>query len=480
MPSPPVHDDGPSPTRRRLLSTVGTSVGLAGLAGCLGGDEDVPDPAPLAVSPTDWTHRDGGPGHSWSTAGTALPASLGTEAWSVEFPGADGIEAPVVHGGRAFVRVHGPWVSGEVPSGPRRAVLAAFDVATGEVLWTFESPSSDARESVSDVAVAGESVFLTTTLGDGFDLGGGRCYALDAATGAPRWSRSTWVARRLTVDPAGRVYLTEWSDSLVRSGRDGGLAARNRSERVRLRAFDAATGADLWTYPRPNPLDGLVLAPGYRASELMYHPPSLAEDDLLWALSPVRDDDSFDTDADPELHRLEPGTGKRRSVRRLPDTVDGPVAVGDDAWYSMSRDWPDADTSVAFRVDHGGKRRWGVSVPHWTGTVAVADEAGVVCAQGRALRAVDAERGEQLWRDEVVTGKPTVAGDNVAYVTVAPDGNDDGPGPKKLLVRDARSGAVEADRPLPPASNQAIPAAGRVFVTTFEYDGSPPTLHVYG
>lgn len=497
--SPPPHAVGTSPTRRRLLATLGTSVGFAGLAGCLGSDDEVPDPEPLELSPTDWTHERGGPDHARTTTPDAAPDSLFDasldEAWSVTFPTGDTVAPPVVRDGRLFVQVTTLDPSEDMTASRRQTVLVAIDAASGDELWRFDPeraldevtgtptlPGGEVRErlTVSGAAALGDTVFVTSFAGDRFHVSrstGGRLTALDAATGDVRWDRATWPAPEPTVDPAGRVYLTEWSDSVVRSGTDREFVRRVRSQRLRLRAFDAATGEVLWSYPTQDPVERLLDPPGYPAQELRIYPPSLGDDALLWPLSPAYDDDSFEPRVGPELHRLDPETGEALAVQSIDTTVSRPLSLGTDGWYSGVEDWH-GEWSQAERgtglvgVSSDGTRLFRDTVSQWSGGfLCVAADAGVVCTTGNVTRAVDGETGERLWVNGDTDSAPVAVGQRIAYVRHPGDetARERSPAERELVVRDARSGAVETTHDLQRGAQSSVPAAERLFVTTHQW-----------
>ena len=100
-------------------------------------------------------------------------------------------------------------------------IVYALNAATGEVLWTFHpgiDPAS-ARNACCDtvnrgVAVRGGVVFVASE--------DGRLHALDAKTGAEKWTADTIIGRgksTYTYASTGAVLLT--SDSVV-IGNSGG------------------------------------------------------------------------------------------------------------------------------------------------------------------------------------------------------------------------------------------------------------------
>lgn len=111
-------------------------------------------------------------------------------------------------------------------------VFHALDAASGESLWSFETDGHGLES-----APAGfdrRSIYSPAAVHDGNVYFGGRdaqVYALDAATGAPRWQTddgtSGWVMAAPVVDQ-GRLVVT-------------------RSSSTRVRALDLASGQEVWS-----------------------------------------------------------------------------------------------------------------------------------------------------------------------------------------------------------------------------------------
>lgn len=115
-----------------------------------------------------------------------------------------------------------PYVRNDIALGDGRAyatsgdnILHAFDAATGEEIWQY------ARGEMTGTAARFGSGLVFADTGSGF-------LALDAKTGAERWSQSSSsLSTSLTVAD-GVIYRTESNG---------------------LTAFDAATGTEIWSYP---------------------------------------------------------------------------------------------------------------------------------------------------------------------------------------------------------------------------------------
>jgi outer membrane protein assembly factor BamB len=108
-------------------------------------------------------------------------------------------------------------VEGVAYVGSKDGKVYALDAVTGRVIWSFLTGGP----VEASPAVAQGLVYVGSN--------GGTLYALDAKTGAVRWSKPasfSYLCAPIVTD--GVVYLAEWSTHL-------------------LRAFDALTGADLWS-----------------------------------------------------------------------------------------------------------------------------------------------------------------------------------------------------------------------------------------
>lgn len=123
-------------------------------------------------------------------------------------------------------------------------IVYALNAATGEVMWTFHpgiDPAS-ARNACCDtvnrgVAVRDGVVFVASE--------DGRLHALDAKTGAEKWSADTIIDRaRFTYASTGAVLLTSDSVVIGNSGADLGDGAT----RGYISAWDIRTGAFKWRF----------------------------------------------------------------------------------------------------------------------------------------------------------------------------------------------------------------------------------------
>ncbi|MBU6395449.1 MAG: PQQ-dependent dehydrogenase, methanol/ethanol family [Sphingomonadales bacterium] len=131
-------------------------------------------------------------------------------------------------------------------------IVYALNAATGEVLWTFHPgiDQASARNACCDtvnrgVAVRDGVVFVASE--------DGRLHALDAKTGAEKWSADTIIDRaRFTYASTGAVLLTSDSVVIGNSGADLG----DGSTRGYISAWDIRTGAFKWRFFTVPPAPG--------------------------------------------------------------------------------------------------------------------------------------------------------------------------------------------------------------------------------
>lgn len=130
----------------------------------------------------------------------------------------------------------------------RKALLYAVDAATGATVWTKQldqgsSTYCPAKGSVGTPAVVPDPGTGVLTV---YAAGAHKLYALDAVTGAQRWSRAIGPATA-----AGEGLYFNWASPTVRNGRVYmGLAANCESRLIRggLVSLDQHTGAVQHTY----------------------------------------------------------------------------------------------------------------------------------------------------------------------------------------------------------------------------------------
>lgn len=193
---------------------------------------------PAATHPVagdEWPHVGGDPAGTWFSALADIndrnASTLGF-AWAYDMGTERGQEAtPLVIDGVMYTS--GVW-----------GIVYALDAATGKLLWTFHpgiDPAS-ARNACCDtvnrgVAVRDGMVFVASE--------DGRLHALDAKTGAEKWTADTIISReKYTYASTGAVLLTSDSVVIGNSGADLG----DGSTRGYISAWDIRTGAFKWRF----------------------------------------------------------------------------------------------------------------------------------------------------------------------------------------------------------------------------------------
>ena len=201
---------------------------------------------PAATHPVagdEWHYVGGDEAGTWFSSLTDIndtnAAQLGF-AWAYDMGTERGQEAtPLVIDGVMYTS--GVW-----------GIVYALNAATGEVLWTFHpgiDPAS-ARNACCDtvnrgVAVRDGVVFVASE--------DGRLHALDAKTGAEKWTVDTIIDRaRFTYASTGAVLLTSDSVVIGNSGADLG----DGSTRGYISAWDIRTGAFKWRFFTVPPAPG--------------------------------------------------------------------------------------------------------------------------------------------------------------------------------------------------------------------------------
>jgi outer membrane protein assembly factor BamB len=304
----------------------------------------------------------------------ALDLETGGERWAATATGAVDA-APAVAAGRVFV-------------GDRAGVFHALDAATGKELWSFREgmpvPFPWGHESGdiyrSSATIAGGMVLFGGT--DGF------VYALDPATGRPKWR--TDLQARIPGSPAV-------AEGLVVVGDAAGI----------VHALDLASGASRWTFRTAG--SDLVSADFGFDRRTIQSSPSIAGDRVF-----VGARDGF-------LYALDLHTGKRLwQFDHEVSWVNTTPAVAAGVVYAGS-----SDAHFVQAVDAAtGRELWRADTENieWSspavagGSVFAGDGAGWMYAFDRA-------NGSLQWRyrtGDRVMSSPTVAGDLVVF------GSDDG------------------------------------------------------
>jgi outer membrane protein assembly factor BamB len=183
-----------------------------------------------------------GPGRDGAAPGFSAPAAWPTalgRVWSVDV-GA-GYASPVAAGGKVFV--HSRQEDQEV--------VSAYDLKTGKQLWrdAYKTAFEPKREAVQH----GRGPFSTPTVADGslFTFGiNGVLSAYEAASGKLLWRKDFAAEPAPAIPGAGPYYGTSQSPLV-----DGGqvLVHTGKPERGTFLALDAKTGAVRWSREADGP-----------------------------------------------------------------------------------------------------------------------------------------------------------------------------------------------------------------------------------
>lgn len=210
----------------------------------------------------------------------ALDAATGRQAWAHD-AGDPVHSSPTYAGGRILV---GTWGT----------KVLALNATTGARVWEFQGGAEHKKSIMLGVAAAPSSDGRTVYVGarDGF------FYALDLATGAPRWkydAAGSWVLSTAAID-AERVYFGTSDTGLFvaldkRDGRElyradtrvwtyasspiVGETVFTASMSGQLYAFDRASGRRIWTWRTPESVrneDGVLDGAGTLRDEELFGP----------------------------------------------------------------------------------------------------------------------------------------------------------------------------------------------------------------
>jgi quinohemoprotein ethanol dehydrogenase len=197
---------------------------------------------PDAVAGDQWAYVGADPAGTWFSSLTQINDSNAGQlgfAWSYDMGTDRGQEAtPLVIDGVMYTS--GVW-----------GIVYALDATNGKLLWQFDpgiDPAS-ARNACCDtvnrgVAVRDGVVFVASE--------DGKLHALDAKTGAEKWSADTIINRHQTYASTGAVLLTSDAVVIGNSGADLG----DGSTRGYISAWDIKTGAFKWRFFTVPPVPG--------------------------------------------------------------------------------------------------------------------------------------------------------------------------------------------------------------------------------
>ena len=194
------------------------------------------------VASDQWAYVGGDPAGTWFSALSDINDSNAGQlgfAWAYDMGTDRGQEAtPLVIDGVMYTS--GVW-----------GIVYALDATTGKLVWQFDpgiDPAS-ARNACCDtvnrgVAVRNGVVFVASE--------DGKLHALDAKTGAEKWTADTIINRHQTYASTGAVVLTGDAVVIGNSGADLG----DGSTRGYISAWDLKTGAFKWRFFTVPPAPG--------------------------------------------------------------------------------------------------------------------------------------------------------------------------------------------------------------------------------
>jgi outer membrane protein assembly factor BamB len=352
---------------------------------------------------------------------------------------------------------------------PNETTLTASNVSGLNRQWTTAlGPGSE-----SSPAVAGGTVFV------GAD--DAKLYAVDAATGAVRWTATTGAAIVLS-SPAiadGRVFIG--------------------SSDQKLYAFDASTGAQLWNTSTDAPIgspptvaDGVV----YAASDKLYaFDPATGQvrwtadtgGPLLFSAPSVAGGKvyvgAFDTETlQGVLRGFDATTGERLWTATTFGAIQGaPVVVGNTIYVASGFGIQAFDAAT-------GATLWGVVLPSNAPTTpAVVDGVVYVAWEAGGVDALDAATGATIWSTTIRTQAETIGFSSPAVANgVLYVGSSDAIGTAgKVWALDTAGGSVLWSAPVGAvvAASVAV-VSGRVYVSADKLyafglgDSIPPELQV--
>lgn len=180
----------------------------------------------------------------------ALNADTGAERWA-KSPSDSGLrKLGAIQNGTLYV--------GSGFNHPRARVFA-LDYVTGDARWTF-IPNG---EWASAPAVAGDTVYVGTRNGSNYGTPNasysGTVYALDAATGDVRWTFNTqdFQAQRLAVAD-GTVYVAT-QERIIKEDAGEHITQDDIRREGEVFALDATTGAKRWSVSANSKVQGPVV-----------------------------------------------------------------------------------------------------------------------------------------------------------------------------------------------------------------------------
>ena len=261
------------------------------------------------------------------------------------------------------------------------------------LVWTFEAPRPGLV--VGAPVVSDNAVFLAVCHSRGFDIRG-TVYALDPATGKPKWTYD----RDDEMLPTASTPLLEGNRLFVGEGLHNSFSCK-------FHCLDAQTGKPNWTFPTGDHIEG---GPAM-AGQLVVFP---AGNDGLYALDAETGAQKWNFLAD--LH-----------IDSTPFVTNGRVYAGS----GTSRRFPTLQVVCLDAQTGSPVWRTPVNLPAWGSPVVAKGRVFVGLGNGRlheparppetpagALACFDASTGVEQWTFPVadaVFGRPAIAGDRVIF-----------------------------------------------------------------
>ena len=540
------------PRRMLAYALAGALATLALLAGC-GDDDSSADEAAVGQPPPEWAANAGSwPAHNYDLANTraTTETSINSETvskltpkWRYPFEGASAYGAfsstPIVLDGTVYLQDLNSNVvaldrsTGEPewehtfnrPSvGPNGVAYGwgriygatdtdafALDPETGEELWSRELTRNN-REGIDMVPqIYDDTVLVSTVPGNAsaFYKGGalGVVWALDAATGEPKWKFNTisdgaklWGNPKLnsggglwyppSVDGQGRVFLSVanpapfpgtpeypngssrpgpnlYTNSLVAlDGQTGELLWYKQAIPHDIRDYDLMIPAILTTVPIDEVETEVVLVAGKMGQVYAYQ----AEDgDRLWTLPVGR-------------HEHDTGPLPQKPVDVFPGTLGGvetPMALAENRLFVPWLDFPTRtgaggipgglEGSADYTTSRGGitavnpatgEVLWERKLPSMVlGAATVANDVVFTSTYAGTVYAFDTETGKTLWTTKAPAGInsfPAVDGDTL-LVGAATTGFEEDPSFELIAYSLSGTGAPATS---PPPDTETAPSVG--------------------
>lgn len=377
--------------RRTFLATTGST--LVGLAGCTSAPTASRQLDASEATPTSsWPQFGADPRNTGHGANVAGPGPSGAQlAWRYDAGTPTMNTSPVVGEGIVYV-----------PGSGDPGLIHAIDIKTGDQIWEFDP----AGYATSALALADETLYVGTW--------GKHFYAIDAATGDPRWSEE--IGHRFgsssPVVGDGTVYVgTRGDGPLVVSGTE-----EEKFEACAFLALDTDSGDVQWEYRDFGERDNIESSPAVADGRVYFG-------------------------GEHALYALDAATGEEVWTRAIPTHPQSSPAVVDGVVYYGATAGGESETPAkVWALDATtGETLWTAGIDDESlrtspavadGTVYVAASSRRVCLDAGGsdercsgvtrgqLYALDAASGERRWTADVKTdtrSSPAVA-DGVIYV----------------------------------------------------------------